>query len=163
MKNIFKILKLFATNNPIKKFNLEYQLMLAYSGKNKFLRKYFQRRLYYKYNCEISHTATIDHSVKFVHPIAIVVGSNAKIKKDCIIYQCVTIGTSFNCNNQMPHIKYGTTISTGAKILGAITIGENCIIGANTVVTKSIPANSTVVGTNKILQNSNQSKNTNAI
>ncbi len=154
MKNILKILKLFSTNNPIKKFNLEYQLMLHYSNKNRFLRKYFQRRIYYKYNCEISHTAQIDFSVKFVHPIAVVVGSNAIIEKNCIIYQCVTVGTSFNCNNKMPHIKSGTTISTGAKIIGDITIGENCIIGANAVITKSIPANSVVVGANKILQKS---------
>lgn len=34
MKNIFKILKLFFTNNPINKFNIEYQLMLYYSKKN---------------------------------------------------------------------------------------------------------------------------------
>ncbi len=82
MKNILKMLKLLTTNNPIKKFNLEYQLMLGYSNKNRFLRKYFQRRIYYKYNCEISHTAKIDYSVKFVHPIAVVIGSNVIIEKN---------------------------------------------------------------------------------
>jgi len=152
MYNLLKILQLFTINNPIKKFNIEYQLMLYYSNKNKFLRKIFQRRVYYKYNCEISHTAKIDSSVRFVHPIAVVIGSQVKIEKNCIIYQCVTIGTNFNCNNKMPIIKEGTTISTGAKIIGDIVIGENCIIGANAVVTKSIPANSTVINANQIIE-----------
>jgi serine O-acetyltransferase len=74
------------------------------------------------------------------------------IEEDCIIYQCVTIGTSFDCDNKMPTIKKGTTISTGAKIIGDITIGRNCIIGANAVVTKDIPDNCTVVGANKIIK-----------
>lgn len=155
MKNIFKILQLFFTNNPINKFNIEYQLMLYYSEKNRFLRKKFQRRIYYIYNCEISHTAKIHKSVKFVHPIAVVVGSQVVIEADCIIYQCVTIGTTFNCNNKMPIVKSGTTISSGAKIIGDITIGNNCIIGANAVVTKSVPNNSVVVGANKIHKRKN--------
>lgn len=145
------ILKLFITNNPIKKFNIEYKLMLHYNNKNKFLRKIFQRRLYYVYGCEISNNAKIDTSVQFVHPISVVIGSNVVIEKECIIYQCVTLGTSFNCNNKMPYIKSGTIISTGAKIIGDITVGHNCIIGANAIVTKNIPDNSTVVGANKIL------------
>lgn len=101
MKNVINILKLFFSNNPVKNFNTECQLMLDFSGKNKFLRKYFQRRVYYKYHCEVSHTAVIDKSVKFVHPIAVVIGSKVIIEKNCIIYQCVTIGTSFNCANKI--------------------------------------------------------------
>ena len=37
-------------------------------------------------------------------------------------------------------------IGAGAKVIGRITIGDNCYIGANTVVTKNVPAGSTVVG-----------------
>ena len=40
----------------------------------------------------------------------------------------------------------GVTIAAGSKILGAITIGENAKIGANSVVLKNVPANATVVG-----------------
>ena len=47
-------------------------------------------------------------------------------------------------------------IGTGAKILGECKISNGCIIGANAVVTKDIPENSTVVGLNKIL---NKNKN----
>jgi len=72
------------------------------------------------------------------------------LKKNCTIYQCVTIGSTFNDNNKMPKIKSGTIVSTGAKI-----IGKNCIIGANAVVTKSIPDNSVVIGANKIHKRKN--------
>jgi len=37
-------------------------------------------------------------------------------------------------------------IGGGAKVLGNITIGDNSYIGANAVVIKDVPANSTVVG-----------------
>lgn len=150
MNTIKAIISLITTNKPIKKFNIECQLMLHFSKKYDFLRKFFQRRLYYVYGCEISHTASIHKSVKFVHPIAVVVGSQAVIEENCIIYQCVTIGTTFNCNNKMPTIKSGTIVSAGAKLIGDITIGRNCIIGANAVVTKSVPDNMVVTSANKL-------------
>jgi len=78
---LIKIFKLLLTNNPIKKFNLEVQLMLYFNGKNRFLRKRFHRRIYYRYNCEISNNAQLDESIVFVHPIAIVIGSNVIIEK----------------------------------------------------------------------------------
>jgi serine O-acetyltransferase len=37
-------------------------------------------------------------------------------------------------------------VGTGAKVLGNITVGDNSYIGANAVVIKDVPANSTVVG-----------------
>jgi len=124
--------------------------MLDFSKTSRILRKIFQRRLYYVYNCEISHSASIDKSVKFVHPIAVVIGSQAVIEDNCLIYQCVTIGSTFNCDNKMPHIKSGTIISAGAKIIGDITIGKNCIVGANAIVTKSVPDNMVITLANKI-------------
>ena len=148
---MYKILKLFFTSNPIKRFQMECQLMLYYTKRSRFIRKRFQRRLYYIYSCDISHSAQIHESVTFGHPIGIVIGSNAVIEKKCSIYQNVTIGANFASDNKMPRIKQNTKISAGAKIIGDIIIGENCIIGANAVVTKSIPDNSIVVGANKII------------
>lgn len=40
-------------------------------------------------------------------------------------------------------------VGAGAKILGSVTIGDNCKIGAGSVVLKDVPANSTVVGVRK--------------
>lgn len=47
---------------------------------------------------------------------------------------------------KVPKIGKRVYISTGAKILGGITIGNNCIIGANAVVTKDIPDFSVIAG-----------------
>ena len=44
-------------------------------------------------------------------------------------------------------------ISAGAKVLGSITIGDNCKIGAGSVVLKPVPPNSTVVGVPGVLSN----------
>ena len=51
-----------------------------------------------------------------------------------------------------PILKEGVYVGPGAKILGRITIGEWSIIGANAVVTESVPAYSVVVGHNKVLR-----------
>jgi len=152
---MIKLLQLFTTHNPKKRFALECQLMLHYSQKgSKFLRKRFQRRLYYIYGCEISHTAIIDSSVEFVHPIGVIIGSRAIVHKGCKIYQEVTLGSQFLGDGSMPTILENCYVGAGAKVIGGITIGKNSIIGANAIVTKSAPANSIVIGANIIKKRS---------
>jgi UDP-2-acetamido-3-amino-2,3-dideoxy-glucuronate N-acetyltransferase len=43
-------------------------------------------------------------------------------------------------------IKKGASVGSGTTILSKITVGENAIVGAGSVVTKDVPANSIVVG-----------------
>jgi acetyltransferase-like isoleucine patch superfamily enzyme len=47
---------------------------------------------------------------------------------------------------QKTMVRRGASIGSGATLLGGITIGENAIIGAGSVVTKDVPPNTTVVG-----------------
>ncbi len=154
-KIIILLLMRLMTSKPQKRIKIEIQLMYYFDKKSTFLRKYFLRKIYYVYHCEISNMSQIHDSVEFVHPIAVIIGSNAVIEENCTIYQGVTIGSDFFGNNEMPYIKKNTKIGAGAKIIGAITIGSNCIIGANAIVTKSIPNNSIVYGVNKIKKNLN--------
>ena len=79
----------------------------------------------------------------FPHPIGIVIGKQVEIGKNCVIYQNVTIGQE---HNALPKIGDNVCICAGAILLGDITIGNNVIIGAGSVVTKSIPDNAVVVG-----------------
>ena len=65
------------------------------------------------------------------------IGRNLKIKHN------VTIG---NNHGKVPIIGDNVFLGCGACVLGGITIGDNVKIGANSVVTKSVPANSVVVG-----------------
>lgn len=43
-------------------------------------------------------------------------------------------------------VKRGASIGSGSTILSSVTIGENAIVGAGSVVTKDVPANAIVVG-----------------
>jgi acetyltransferase-like isoleucine patch superfamily enzyme len=43
-------------------------------------------------------------------------------------------------------VKQGASIGSGATILGGITIGENALIGAGSVVTRDVPAGAVVAG-----------------
>lgn len=70
--------------------------------------------------------------------------SAEKIGKNCKIYQQVTIG--YNHKLQAPILGDNVEVCCGAKIIGGCRIGNNVIIGANSVVTKDVPANSVVAG-----------------
>ena len=78
------------------------------------------------------------------HLNGIVISHYAKIGKNCIIYQQVTIAE--DGNQRAATIGDNVSIGAGAKILGNISIGDNVKIGANAVVTKDIPSNCTAVG-----------------
>jgi acetyltransferase-like isoleucine patch superfamily enzyme len=54
--------------------------------------------------------------------------------------------TEVDWNCQATVVKRGASIGSGATLLGGITIGENAIVGAGSVVTKDVPANTTVAG-----------------
>ncbi|MBI4686688.1 MAG: cysteine--tRNA ligase [Nitrospirae bacterium] len=81
------------------------------------------------------------------HGMGVVVGETSEIGENATLYQGVTLGgTGKEKGKRHPTLGNNVIVGTGAKILGAITIGDNVTIGANSVVLKSIPANSIVVG-----------------
>lgn len=73
----------------------------------------------------------------------IVIHMGAKFGKNCTIYQQVTVG---GLRYKRPSFGDNVVIGAGAKILGGVHVGDNVRIGANTVVTKDVPSNCTVVG-----------------
>ena len=77
------------------------------------------------------------------HGFATIIAAKA-IGDYCWVNQQVTIG--YTNETDSPVILDNVRVSAGAKVLGNITCGNNCIIGANAVVTKSVPDNCTVVG-----------------
>ena len=72
----------------------------------------------------------------------IFVAHGARIGKNCLILQNVTIGSS---KGQAPTIGDNCIIGAGAVIVGGIRVGNNCNIGANCTVFKDVPDNTTVV------------------
>jgi len=67
-----------------------------------------------------------------------------RIGKNCCIFQHVSIG--YISEGAKPVLGDNVTVFAGAKILGNVTIGNNCLVGANAVVLKNVPDNCTVVG-----------------
>ncbi|MGL6177263.1 MAG: serine O-acetyltransferase [Vibrionaceae bacterium] len=124
-------------------------LMQRCRSKHK-LARCLHRKIYQKFNCEISECAQLDESVIFPHPIGIVIGEYVRIGKNVTILQNVTIG-SVHPSSPMPKIGNNVHIFAGAKVLGDIEIGDDVTIGANAVVTKSVPAGHRVVGANRLL------------
>lgn len=67
------------------------------------------------------------------------------IGKNCLIFQDVAIGPKHE-EGERPTIGNYVHVSSGAKMLGGITIGDHCVIAANAVVVKDMPPNSLAVG-----------------
>ena len=79
--------------------------------------------------------------------MGIVIGETAIVGDDVLLYHNVTLGgTSLEKVKRHPTIGNGVLIGMGACILGPITIGDHCKIGALAVVNKDIPEGCTVVG-----------------
>jgi serine O-acetyltransferase len=96
---------------------------------------------------EIHPAATIGRSLFIDHGMGVVIGETTEIGDYVTIYHNVTLGgTSLEKTKRHPTIEDHVVIGTGAKVLGAITIGANSRVGANAVVIKSTPPNSVVVG-----------------
>jgi len=98
-------------------------------------------------NIDIHPGATIGRRVFIDHGFGVVIGQTTIIEDDVLIYQGVTLGgVSLIAGKRHPTIKKGVVIGAGAKILGNITIGENSKVGANSVVVRNVPDNSTAIG-----------------
>ena len=77
--------------------------------------------------------------------LAVVLHKDAIIGSNCRIGTGVTLGSK-NPDIRAPKIGNNCFIGSGAKILGGITIADDCVIGANAVVTSDIPSRSIAVG-----------------
>lgn len=96
---------------------------------------------------EIHPGATIGSGFFIDHGMGVVIGETAEIGHDVTLYHGVTLGgTSLNKGKRHPTLGDRVVVGAGAKVLGAITIGEDSRVGANAVVVRSVPPNAVVVG-----------------
>ncbi len=96
---------------------------------------------------DIHPAAQIGERVFIDHGVGVVIGETAIIGQDVVIYQQVTLGgVSLTSGKRHPTVEDNVVIGAGSKILGNITIGKNSKVGANSVVVKDVPPNSTAIG-----------------
>lgn len=96
---------------------------------------------------EIHPGAKIGRRVFIDHGMGVVIGETAEIGDDVLIYQGVVLGgASLEKKKRHPTVGSGVVIGSGAKIIGNITIGDCSKVGAGSVVLKSAPNGSTIVG-----------------
>jgi len=96
---------------------------------------------------EIHPGARIGRKLFIDHGMGVVIGETCEIGDDVVIYQGVTLGgTGKEKGKRHPTIGNRVVIASGAKVLGSFKVGDNANIGANSVVLREVPPNSTVVG-----------------
>jgi serine O-acetyltransferase len=149
-------------NDPAARSRLE--IWLCYSGLHalwwyRLNHWLWQRKFYLLARCfsqvsrlltgiEIHPGAQIGERLFIDHGMGVVIGETAVVGNEVTIYQGVTLGgTSLDRGaKRHPTIGNAVVIGGGAKILGNITVGDNCRVGAGSVVLRDVPPDSTIVG-----------------
>jgi len=109
--------------------------------------RFCERHVRFKYGIELPYTVKLGQRVILEHQHGIVIHGNCEIGDDCIIRQGVTLGNRYMdkpCD--APKLGKNVNVGAGAKILGAVNVGDDAVIGANAVVVNDVPAGATAVG-----------------
>lgn len=148
-------------NDPAARSILE--VVLTYSGlhatwAHRVAHWFYKRRFYFMARAisqisrsitgvEIHPGAKIGRKFFIDHGMGVVIGETCEIGDNVTLYQGVTLGgTGKEKGKRHPTIEDNVLIASGVKVLGPFTVGANSKIGANSVVLKEVPPNSTVVG-----------------
>ncbi|MFT9076718.1 serine O-acetyltransferase EpsC [Ethanoligenens sp.] len=96
---------------------------------------------------EIHPGATIGKGLFIDHGMGVVIGETAEIGDFCTLYQGVTLGgTGKDKGKRHPTLGRHVMVGSGAKVLGPVTLGDHCKVGANALVLIDVPPHSTAVG-----------------
>jgi serine O-acetyltransferase len=96
---------------------------------------------------EIHPAARIGKRFFIDHGMGVLIGGTAEIGNDVTLYKGVTLGgTSLGKGKRHPTIGNRVVIGTNASVLGAIVLGDDARVGANSVVVRDVPPGATIVG-----------------
>lgn len=93
---------------------------------------------------ELFYSSHIGRGLKINHGCGSVIGARCVIGENCLIHQNCTLGDK---DGGRPTLGNNVIMYAGSMVLGNVKIGDNTIIGANTIVISDFPANSILVGT----------------
>lgn len=96
---------------------------------------------------EIHPGAHLGRRLFIDHGMGVVIGETAVVGDDVLMFHGVTLGgTTMSHGKRHPTVGDRVVLGAGAKILGAVYVGDDARIGANAVVVKDVPHGATAVG-----------------
>jgi serine O-acetyltransferase len=95
---------------------------------------------------ELPCEAEVGHGFVIDHFGGVVISGYARFGNNCRIRTGVVVGLRHVGEKSAPTVGHNVDIGSGAKLLGAIKIGDNVLIGANAVVLCDVPDDSIAVG-----------------
>ncbi len=108
---------------------------------------YLQSRVSELFQVDIHPGASIGQGAFFDHGTGIVIGETARVGDDVSMLHGVTLGgTGAARSDRHPKIGRGVLLGAGAKVLGAITVGDFAKVAAGSVVLRPVPAHCTAAG-----------------
>ena len=143
-KSFLEIILLYPGIHALVYYRLAHAL---YKMKLFFLARFLSQIARFFTGIEIHPGAQIGKRFFIDHGLGVVIGETAIVGDDVLLYQGSTLGgAGVVTRKRHPTVGNNVVIGAGAKVLGNIIIGDNSYIGANAVVIKDVPSNSTVVG-----------------
>ena len=143
-KNLLEVVVLYSGVQALVLYRIAHFL---YTIKIPFLPRFISQLARFLTGIEIHPGARIGRGVFIDHGMGVIIGETSIVGDNVTLYQGVTLGgTGKEKGKRHPTIGHDVTIGAGAKVLGNISVGDNSYVGANAVVIKDVPANSTVVG-----------------
>jgi serine O-acetyltransferase len=97
---------------------------------------------------DISPGCVIGLGLLLPHPVGIVIGGGVVLGENCLICQNVTCGELLGSDHghSYPVVGDRVILCAGAVCVGGIEVGSDSIVGANSVVTRSVPSGTVVAG-----------------
>jgi len=143
-KNILEVILLYSGLHAIIFYRISHVLYLM---KVPILPRLISQLARFLTGIEIHPGATIGEGLFIDHGMGVVIGETSILGDNVTLFQGVTLGgTGKEKGKRHPTLGSNVVVGTGAKVLGNIMVGDNVAIGANAVVIKDVPSNSTVVG-----------------
>lgn len=143
-KNILEVILLYSGLHAIIAYRVAHVFYLA---KIPFLPRFISQVTKFFTGIEIHPGATIGKGFFIDHGMGVVIGETSVIGDNVTLFQGVTLGgTGKEKGKRHPTLGSNIVVGTGAKVLGNIKVGDGVMIGANAVVVKDVPDDSTVVG-----------------
>lgn len=143
-KNILEVILLYSGLHAIIAYRVAHVFYLA---KIPFLPRFISQVTKFFTGIEIHPGAAIGKGLFIDHGMGVVIGETSVIGDNVTLFQGVTLGgTGKEKGKRHPTLGSNIVVGTGAKVLGNIKVGDGVMIGANAVVVKDVPDDSTVVG-----------------